>query len=182
LSSPVTHGRPSKSSWVVSDMFSSWLYAPDRLKWVKSEKPKGCVFCRIGKDRKLAEHFVLKKTEGFFVVMNIYPYNTGHLQVIPLRHVMGLEDLSDEETKEMFVLVKRSMKLLRKVLEPIGFNVGVNEGGSISGASIEHLHVHVVPRFRTDFGFIDVIGGTKVLPEEVGKTYRRLMKEVKILG
>lgn len=163
-------------------MFSSWLYAPDRLKWVKGEKPKGCVFCKIGADASPARHFILKKTKGFFVVMNIYPYNTGHLQVIPLRHVTTIEELTDEETKEMFVLVKKSVKLLKKVLDPIGFNIGLNQGGTASGASIEHLHVHVVPRFRTDFGFIDVIGGTKVLPEEVGKTFRKLKKEVKILG
>ena len=164
-------------------MFSSWLYAPDRLKWVKSEKPqKGCVFCRIGGDANPSKHFILKKAKGFFVVMNIYPYNTGHLQVIPLRHVTTIEELTDEETKDMFVLVKKSVKLLKRVLKPIGFNIGLNQGGSASGASIEHLHVHVVPRFRTDFGFIDVIGGTKVLPEEVGKTFRKLKKEVKILG
>jgi diadenosine tetraphosphate (Ap4A) HIT family hydrolase len=164
-------------------MFTSWLYAPDRMDWVKhpEKRPAGCVFCRIGKSPRPQEHFILKKSGGFFVVMNIYPYNTGHLQVIPLRHVSDLEELSDAEVGEMFVLVRKSMKLLKMVLDPVGFNVGLNQGGSVSGASIEHLHVHIVPRYKTDFGFIDVIGGTKVLPEELGKTYKRLMKEAKML-
>ena len=164
-------------------MFSSWLYAPDRMEWVKNpqKRPQGCVFCRIGKSARPQQHFILKKGGGFFVVMNIYPYNTGHLQVIPLRHVRGFEELSEKEVAGMFSLVRKCMMLLRKVLGPIGFNVGFNQGGSISGASIEHLHVHIVPRFRTDFGFMDVIGGTKVLPEELGKTYKRLMKEVRML-
>jgi diadenosine tetraphosphate (Ap4A) HIT family hydrolase len=164
-------------------MFSSWLYAPDRMEWVKNpdKRPQGCVFCKIGKSPKPQHHFILKKTARFFVVMNIYPYNTGHIQVIPLRHVRELSELSEDEVAEMFVIVSKCMKLLKKVLSPIGFNVGFNQGGSCSGASIEHLHVHIVPRFKTDFGFIDVIGGTKVLPEELGETYKKLMKEVGIL-
>jgi ATP adenylyltransferase len=164
-------------------MFSSWLYAPDRMEWVKhpEKRPDGCVFCKIGKSAKPQHHFILKKGAGFFVVMNIYPYNTGHLQVIPTRHVKNLEDLTDEEVAGMFALVRKAMLLLRKVLGPIGFNVGFNQGGSVSGASIEHLHVHIVPRYKTDFGFIDVIGGTKVLPEELSKTYKRLLKEARML-
>jgi diadenosine tetraphosphate (Ap4A) HIT family hydrolase len=164
-------------------MYSSWLYASDRMEWVKhpEKRPPGCVFCKIGKDARPQSHFILHKSGGFFVVMNIYPYNTGHLQVIPLRHVKDLGELSDGETGELFTLVRKSMSLLKKVLDPVGFNVGFNQGGSVSGASIEHLHVHIVPRYKTDFGFIDVIGGTKVLPEELGKTYKRLVKEVKML-
>jgi ATP adenylyltransferase len=165
-------------------MFSSWLYAPERMQWVKhpEKRPAGCVFCKIGKSEKPRQHFILSKGRGFFVVMNIYPYNTGHLQVIPLRHVKDIDELSEEETAEMFLLVRKAMLLLRKVLDPVGFNVGFNQGGSVSGASIEHLHVHVVPRYKTDFSFMDIIGGTKVLPEELEKTYKRLLKEANMLG
>jgi ATP adenylyltransferase len=165
-------------------MFSSWLYAPNRMDWVKNpeKRPKGCVFCKIGKDSKPQQHFILHKTARFFVVMNIFPYNTGHLMVVPLRHVKDMDELSDDEVSEMFLVVRKCTRLLRKVLNPVGFNIGLNEGGSCSGASMEHLHVHIVPRYKTDFGFMDIIGGTKVLPEELSGTYRRLMKEVGMLG
>jgi diadenosine tetraphosphate (Ap4A) HIT family hydrolase len=164
-------------------MIENWLYAPERMKWVKEpgKRPKGCVFCRIAKGDHRIESLMLSKGRKFMVIMNLYPYNTGHLQVVPLKHAKGLEELTDREASEMFVVVKRTMKMLKKVLNPVGFNVGINQGGTCSGASIEHLHVHIVPRFKTDFGFIDLIGGTKVLPEEVGKTYERLKKHSKML-
>ena len=124
---------------------------------------------------------VVYRNSNFLVVMNIYPYNTGHLQVMPLEHVKNLDDLSDDDVSDMFVLVKKCVKLLKKTLCPEGFNIGLNQGGEAAGASIEHLHIHMVPRFRRDFGFIDIIGETKVLPEPVGETFERLKKNAKML-
>ena len=165
-------------------MIENWLCAPDRMKWVKKpeNKSRGCVFCKIGKGtHKEEESLVLHKGKSFMTILNLYPYNTGHLQVLPIKHIKAVEELTDKQVSEMFVLVKKSMKLLKKVLEPIGFNVGINQGGTVSGASFEHLHVHIVPRFKRDYGFIDIIGGTKILPESVEDTYKRLKKYSNVL-
>ncbi len=165
-------------------MIENWLCAPERIKWVTKpeSKSRSCVFCRIGRgDHKDEESLVLHNDGRFMVIMNLYPYNTGHLQVLPVRHVKSLEALSDKELGEFFMLVKKSLKMLKKVLNPLGFNIGLNQGGTASGASFEHLHVHIVPRFKRDYGFIDIIGGTKVLPEKVGDTYKKLKKEAKML-
>jgi len=164
-------------------MHQSLLCSPSRLGWVKKAngKSRGCVFCKIAKSKRDAANMVVHRSGRFLVVMNIYPYNTGHIQVLPLKHVINLEDLSDEDVSEMSVLVKKCVRLLKKTLCPEGFNIGLNQGGEAAGASIGHLHVHIVPRFRRDFGFIDIIGGTKVLPEPVGKTYEKLKSNAKML-
>ena len=159
-------------------MIENWMYAPGRLKWVtRPEKSGGkCVFCRIAKDKHKVDSLVLHKGKKFMVIMNLYPYTTGHVQIVPIKHVETLEKLTDKDVSEMFIVVKKTMKVIKKVLNPIGFNVGLNQGGRASGASIDHLHVHIVPRFKTDFGFIDTIGATRVLPERVEDTYKRLKK------
>jgi diadenosine tetraphosphate (Ap4A) HIT family hydrolase len=166
-------------------MIENWLYAPERIKWVKkpeSNKNRGCVFCRIAQGKhKREESLVLHNDKGWMVIMNLYPYNTGHLQVMPVKHVKSIEELTDRQLAEFFVLVKKSVKMLKKALHPLGFNIGLNQGGTASGASFEHLHVHIVPRFKRDYGFIDIIGGTKVLPERVEDTYKRLKKHARML-
>ncbi len=165
-------------------MIENWMHAPERMKWVTrpAKSSGGCVFCKIAKcTHKADESLVLHKTRKFIALMNLYPYNTGHIQVLPRKHVTAMEELTDKEISEMFVLVKKCMKMLKNALKPMGFNVGINQGGTASGASFEHLHVHIVPRFKTDFGFIDIIGATKVLPERVEDTYKRLLKHAKML-
>jgi diadenosine tetraphosphate (Ap4A) HIT family hydrolase len=162
-------------------MYHHWLCSPSRMKWVKKAKPSGCIFCNISKGDKKTKSMVLFRNEYFMVVMNIFPYNTGHLQVSPIRHVTRLEDLSDELLSKLFILVKKCHNLLNKVLSPMGFNTGFNQGGDFSGASVDHLHVHIVPRFKRDFGFIDIISRTKVLPEPVDITFRKLKRHVKML-
>lgn len=151
------------------------------MKWVKKKHGKGCLFCKIAKSDKKISSKILYNDGKFMVVMNIFPYNTGHLQVLPVKHVTTLEGLDDKDISTMFVLVKKCLKLLKKVLQPLGFNIGINQGGDVSGASVQHLHIHIVPRFKRDLGFIDLISGTKVLPEPVDETYKRLKRHVKML-
>ncbi len=164
-------------------MFRHFLFPESRMKYVKkASKEKGkCIFCAIANDDPDIPKKVLHKDDKVMVIMNIYPYNVGHLQVIPVRHVVWLEELSPEEKDALFGMVDRTIKLLRKTEKPIAMNVGINMGGEIAGASIEHLHVHVVPRFRRDFGFMEVTAETKVVAEPLEKTYKRLMKEVSML-
>ncbi|MBN1896600.1 MAG: HIT domain-containing protein [Candidatus Aenigmarchaeota archaeon] len=162
-------------------MIDNWLYAPERMSWVTKPKTatKKCVFCGIVKGSH--KDLVLHRTKDFMVIMNLYPYNTGHIQILPKEHVTSIEKLTDRQLAEMFILVKRCVKLLKKVLRPVGFNMGINQGGTVSGASIDHLHFHIVPRFRTDFGFFEMVSHSKALPERVQDTYRRLKKEISIL-
>ncbi len=160
-------------------MHKHHLFSPSRSNWV-GKKTSGCLFCKILKNDPKIPKKVLYKDKEVIVLMNVYPYNIGHLQVLPVRHVENLEDLTDKEISSLFTMVKKSIKLLRKVLKPRGFNVGMNIG-DVSGASVRHLHVHIVPRFRTDFGFMEITAETKVLSETIEKTYKKLKKEVGML-
>ena len=132
----------------------------------------GCVLCRL-RDGEDSER-VLARTELAYVVLNRYPYNPGHLMVVPSRHVGDLEELTDDESLALQRLLRRSVRALREESAPHGFNIGMNLG-RISGAGIpDHLHWHVVPRWSGDTNFMPVVGETRVLPELVEETARRL--------
>jgi ATP adenylyltransferase len=106
--------------------------------------------------------------------MNAFPYNPGHLMVAPYRHVANLQDLRDEEAMELFTVVKKGLVLLKEVIRPTGFNVGLNLG-KVAGAGIaEHLHTHIVPRWQGDTNFMPVLSDTKVISEAIGDMYRKL--------
>ena len=161
-------------------MYLNWLWT-NRLKWIKHKhKSKSCLFCRIAKNDKKIKAYVLFNDGKTVVMLNLFPYNTGHLLIFPVRHVKSLQRLTEKELMELFLRVKNSIKLLKKALNPVGFNVGINIG-EIASASVEHLHVHVVPRFRRDLGFMELTAETKVMPEPVEKTYKKLKKYCKLL-
>lgn len=162
-------------------MFEYWLFSPSRKKWVTKDKKKVeniCVFCEIARGNKKIPQKVIYRDEEVMVLMNIYPYNTGHLQVVPVRHVESLEELSKKEYIKLWKFVKKSVILLREVLKPKGFNIGINIGKE-AGASIKHLHVHIVPRFERDFGFMEIIARTKVVPADMEKLHKKLKKKAK---
>jgi diadenosine tetraphosphate (Ap4A) HIT family hydrolase len=163
-------------------MHNDYLWSASRSKWIKHGKPyKGCIFCGIAKnDPKIPKKLVYKDKENM-VIMNIFPYNTGHLEVIPIRHVENPLELTDEEYANLFFMVRKVILLLKKSLKPDGFNVGINIGKGVAGASIDHLHVHVVPRFKNEIGFMESLLGTKVMPETLDQTYRKIIKHVDIL-
>ncbi len=151
------------------------LFAPWRYSYVvrASQEKHECIFCRALREDE-DEALVLVRSRRAFVMMNLYPYNTGHVMVAPVRHVASLEELEDDELLELMKLVKLSLKAIRDVLSPHGFNVGVNIG-RVAGAGIEdHVHVHVVPRWSGDTNFMPVVAGVKVIPQDVRETYRRL--------
>jgi ATP adenylyltransferase len=135
-------------------------------------EPGECVFCGI-RDGREAEH-VLVRTDLGLVVLNKFPYNPGHLVILPTRHVGDIEELTTEESGELQSLLQRSVRALREESEPQGFNIGMNLG-RVGGAGIpDHVHWHVVPRWGGDTNFMPVIGQTRVLPELLADTYRRL--------
>jgi diadenosine tetraphosphate (Ap4A) HIT family hydrolase len=163
-------------------MHIDYLWSADRAKWVSHGKPfKGCIFCGIAKNDPKIPKKVVYKDKEVMVIMNIFPYNTGHLEVIPIKHVKELKDLSEKEMMTVFGMVKKVIELLKKSHNPEGFNVGINLGKGIAGASIDHLHIHIVPRFRNEVGFMESLLGTKVMPETIDKTHKKIMKHVAML-
>jgi len=136
------------------------------------DEDAGCVLCRI-RDGEESER-VLARSDLGYVVLNKYPYNPGHLMVVPNRHAGDLEEFEDEESLELQRLLRRAVKALREEMDPHGFNIGLNIG-RIAGAGLpDHLHWHVVPRWSGDTNFMPVIGQTRVMPELLAETARRL--------
>jgi ATP adenylyltransferase len=150
------------------------LWMPERMAYIKGEgKGDGCAFCEIpGRDD--ADGLVVARSDAAFVVLNLYPYNSGHLMVVPFRHVADYTELSEPETVELAALTKTAMRVLREVSGAQGFNLGMNQGG-VAGAGIAaHLHQHVVPRWGGDTNFMPVVARTKVLPQLLSETREML--------
>jgi diadenosine tetraphosphate (Ap4A) HIT family hydrolase len=167
-------------------MYENYLWATSRGKWVRKPGrglPKGvdCVFCGIAMNHPEIPKKLLFKDKHVMVVMNIFPYNLGHLQVVPVRHVIWPEELTEEEFTAFFRMIRKTMLLLKKTLNPKAFNLGMNIGGDLSGGSILHLHAQIVPRYTRDLGFMEVTMGTKVMVETINQTYKKLMKNVNML-
>ncbi len=134
----------------------------------------GCVFCALLDEGDPEGERVLARDEAAFVTLAKYPYNPGHLLILPVRHTGDLESLSEAEDAAVGRMLRRSIRALREVADPQGFNVGVNLG-RVAGAGIpEHLHWHVVPRWGGDTNFMPVVGQTRVLPELLQETYLKL--------
>ncbi|MGH3620204.1 MAG: HIT family protein [Sciscionella sp.] len=155
------------------------LWTPHRMSYIKGEnKPdgdteRGCPFCRLV-ELSDNEALVLGRGESAYAVLNLYPYNPGHLMVVPYRHVADYTDLTEGETVDLATLTQHAMRVIRAVSAPHGFNIGMNQG-PIAGAGIAaHLHQHVVPRWDGDANFMPVIGQTKVLPQLLGDTRKLL--------
>ncbi|MBN2482592.1 MAG: HIT domain-containing protein [Candidatus Omnitrophica bacterium] len=156
------------------------LWSPWRAPYVqKMKKMKGCLFCKAYKSKDLEKDYVVVKTAHALVMLNIFPYNNGHIMIAPRRHVAVLEDCRPEELSDVMDLARRMMRPLRRILNPSGFNIGMNIG-KIAGAGIDqHLHLHVVPRWQGDTNFMPVCAATKIIPQSLDDFYRRLRKEIK---
>jgi len=152
------------------------LYAPWRMKFIKSKKPDGCIFC---KDSIRTEDLVIFDGKTAFVMMNRYPYVSGHLMIIPFRHVSQMEDLLPEEKLEIFNLQDIAVRVLKKVMNPDGFNIGMNLGKAAGAGIDDHIHVHVVPRWSGDTNFMSVVGDVRVIPEDIYKTCELLVPHFK---
>jgi ATP adenylyltransferase len=138
----------------------------------RDDDDAGCPFCALVDDDD--ERRILARSDLAFVTLAKYPYNPGHLLVLPTRHTGELEELTDDETAEISVLLRRSIRALRGVADPAGFNVGLNLGRTAGAGIPEHLHWHVVPRWGGDTNFMPVIGHTRVLPELLEDTFAKL--------
>ena len=133
--------------------------------------------CEKPGQRKDTQNYILYRGDKNFVILNTYPYNPGHLMVAPYRHVANIEELTEEERNEHFEMVCRSVRVLRQVFNPGGFNIGINVG-KVAGAGIdEHFHTHIVPRWQGDTNFMPVLADTRVVPEALTDTYQKLKRE-----
>ncbi len=151
------------------------LWTPHRLAYVQGSKrpDEGCPFCRLP-EKSDEDALILARGKTVYAVLNLYPYNPGHLMAVPYRHVADYTDLTPEETVEVAEFTQRAMRVIREVSSAHGFNIGMNQG-VIAGAGIAaHLHQHVVPRWGGDANFMPVIGQTKVLPQLLGETRQLL--------
>lgn len=150
------------------------LWAPWRLDYILGPKPDSCPFCLPDHTDEDEQRRVLYRGEHAFVIMNIFPYNNGHLMVCPYRHVMNLVDLESEETHEMMDLMHESTRILQSRFNPQGVNVGLNLGEAAGAGIREHLHFHLVPRWVGDSSFMAVLNETRVVPEHIESTYAAL--------
>ena len=150
------------------------IWAPWRMEYIQMKKADGCILCEEPRQDSDATNHILFRGDKNFVIMNSYPYNSGHLMVVPYRHIATLEELTDEERNEHFDIVSRGIKVLRQVFSPAGFNLGINIG-KVAGAGIEdHVHTHIVPRWQGDTNFMPVISDVRVVPEALAETYKKL--------
>lgn len=148
------------------------LWAPWRSRFVKKKKKKVCIFCL--KNMHAKNSFVVKKSKFSFALLNIYPYNNGHIMVSPYRHVKDLKGLNDAELLDMMKLVRELQIILERKLKPHGFNIGINTGAAAGAGYKGHVHIHIVPRWVGDTNFMPAVGNTKVLPQSLQELYNLL--------
>lgn len=151
------------------------LWAAWRMKYLKNEtKESGCVFCNALAKNDSAENLIVMRAQHAFVILNKFPYTSGHLMIVPLAHQASLEDLDPATRAEMMELTAQFITVLRGLYTPEGFNVGVNIGKAAGAGVPGHVHIHILPRWGGDTNFMSTIGETRVLPETLEETYVRV--------
>jgi len=156
------------------------IWAPWRIGYIKKTKQSGCIFCQAKKDKKDRNHFVLVRGKKSFSILNLYPYNNGHFLICPNRHIKDIEELDYQEVLDMFNILLTTKKIITKILKPQGFNIGIN-CGRISGAGIiNHLHIHVVPRWSADTNFMPVVADTKIVSQSLKELFDEFKNNLKI--
>lgn len=156
------------------------LWSPWRNQYVTAEQREpGCVFCRLAQGQSEefdSSHFVLFRGQSNFIVLNLFPYATAHLMIIPYAHQAILSEVAKEVTDEMMDLAKRAQEAIAVEYNPDGYNLGMNLGKAAGAGVAEHLHLHLMPRWAGDVNFMTTVGETRVLPEALPETYRKLKR------
>ncbi|HNQ35526.1 MAG TPA: HIT domain-containing protein [bacterium] len=155
------------------------IWSPWRKGYViKPDKEAVCVFCRAAREVKHdRRNLVLTRSGAGFVIINRFPYNNGHLMVVPNRHLSDLTELAADEAADLFELARRAVLVLKERLRPEGFNLGLNLGRAAGAGIASHLHIHIVPRWNGDTNFMPVVGGVKTVPDSLDALYRELRKD-----
>ena len=155
-------------------MERSYLFNTEKIKYVKGDKPAvECILCAIRDNDPLVKNFIIHSTEKFIVAVNLFPFNPGHVMIFPKRHICKINELADAEALELHELLAKTITILDEEFKPSGYNVGYNIGEG-SGASIAHLHQHIVPRYANEVGFLDVLSGARVIVSDPVDTMERL--------
>lgn len=150
------------------------LWAPWRIKYISAKKQKGCLFCNAAKEQN--RDFLVFKDKYAICILNIFPYNNGHLMVAPLKHTRDLSKLSDKETLGLMQSLKKAEKLLTKALKPQAYNIGVNIGTAAGAGIAGHMHIHIVPRWKGDTNFMPIVYNTKIISQSLEELCKLLKK------
>jgi ATP adenylyltransferase len=151
------------------------LWNPWRYQYVSKEnKPDGCIFCALPREERDEQNLIVYRGQSNYIILNRYPYTTGHLMVVPYHHTNSLQGIDEATAMELFSLVRTAEGKLRSIYRPNGMNLGMNLGEAAGAGIAEHIHMHVLPRWIGDSNFMTVIGETRILPEDLAETYRRL--------
>ena len=148
------------------------LFRPDRKSYVRGPRPRGCVFCQAQKNK---DNLIIYTGAHCFITLNKYPYNTGHLLILPKRHIGDFEKLNSEEHLELHWLLKETIRITKAAQRPAGINVGLNLGRAAGAGIPKHLHYHVIPRWQNDANFFPLVAKTKVVIETLTQTRARLL-------
>lgn len=156
------------------------LWAPWRIKYITAIKRQTqCLFCAVTKKRDDRKNLIIFRSKACFVMLNLYPYNNGHLMISPYRHIGNITGLTDGEMLDLMKTTALMKQVLDKTIKPHGYNIGIN-CGKVSGAGIAgHLHVHIVPRWQGDVNFMPVIGNTRVISQSLKELYAILINETR---
>ena len=158
------------------------LWAPWRMAYINAgNEEHGCIFCTKPADGRDEEHYILYRSQQCFVILNIYPYNNGHLMIAPYRHVPSIEQLDATTLTDMMTTAQLCLRVFHQAMHPHGFNMGINQG-HVAGAGIaEHVHLHIVPRWNGDTNFMPVLADVKVMPDYLRNTYQQLREALTTL-
>lgn len=155
-----------------------YLYSPWRLDYILSEKPDECILCRHLDRSKDVDNLILYRAKNSFIMLNRYPYNNGHLMIVPYMHVSRLAQLEPIILSELILLIKNAETALYNVYHCDGINIGMNQGKAGGAGIDEHLHWHILPRWNGDSNFMSVVCGERVIPEPFERTYSMLHEEL----
>ena len=154
------------------------LWSPWRYRYVSTADPSdACIFCARAEEDRDADNYIVHRGKRNFVILNLYPYTSGHLMVVPYEHVATLEEAAEETVLELMLLAREACRHLRTLYRPRGLNLGMNIGECAGAGVAGHIHMHVLPRWAGDANFMTVAGETRVMPEEISETYRKLAGE-----
>ncbi|HEX6778845.1 MAG TPA: HIT domain-containing protein [Ktedonobacterales bacterium] len=153
------------------------LWAPWRMAYINSgSEEQGCIFCTKPADGHDEEHYILYRSQRCFVMLNIFPYNNGHLMIVPFQHVPSIEGLDTATLTDLMATAQLCLRAFQLAMQPHGFNMGINQG-KVAGAGIaDHVHFHIVPRWNGDTNFMPVLADVKVMPDYLRNTYQQLRR------
>jgi|SRR5579884_2328361 len=153
-----------------------WLWSPWRYRYLQQETPPGCFLCQAGAEKRDQETLVVHRAQHNFVILNRYPYTSGHLMVAPYEHVATLNEARPEALEEMMRLMRAAEAALAEAYKPKGFNLGMNIGEAAGAGVAGHIHMHVLPRWSGDVNFMTAVGETRVMPEELNATWEKVRR------